>query len=238
MGESLRSADFSLRLTVWREQGASRTASGTCMDPPLEGVAILSGAQVTVCQCCGAHQVAAAHPTARRLGCIAKGAHAPNFQDVQDYLGLRRTRMTESPRRNILLMNRSLLTGVEPFLPLPVLGISVHISFTFSRTMLQCLSKAFTRPSNFRLFLQLIRTCELVFTLVVSTESGPVRNSSSSFFSLSSTLIGWAVDILPGLCCWKRERGGEQVPTAQMCWIWRLPITLGFSRYVQSQRSK
>ena len=31
--------------------------------------------------------------------------------------------MTESPRMKSLGMKRSLLTGVEPFLPLPVLGI-------------------------------------------------------------------------------------------------------------------
>ena len=40
-----------------------------------------------------------------------------------NYLGFLKTRMTESPRRNILLMNLSLLTGLEPFLPLPVFGI-------------------------------------------------------------------------------------------------------------------
>ena len=107
--------------------------------------------------------------------------------------------MTESPRRNIFEMKRSLLTGLEPFCPLPVLGIcmhhkacstqaqprsacllnvhcaavhawpcmharawyeeskgapvfadrtSVHISVTFSMIMLQCLSKALTRPSS------------------------------------------------------------------------------------------
>lgn len=39
------------------------------------------------------------------------------------YLGFRRTRMTESPLMKSLGMKRSLLTGVEPFLPLPVLGI-------------------------------------------------------------------------------------------------------------------
>lgn len=36
---------------------------------------------------------------------------------------------------------------------------SVHISLTFSSTMLQCLSNAFTRPSSFLLFLQLMSTC-------------------------------------------------------------------------------
>lgn len=53
--------------------------------------------------------------------------------------GLRSTRITESPRRNILEINLSLLTGFDFFFPLPVFGTSVHISFTFSRTMLQCL---------------------------------------------------------------------------------------------------
>lgn len=37
-----------------------------------------------------------------------------------------------------------------------------------------------------------VRTCELVLTLVVSTDSGPVRKSSSSLRSRSSTLMGWA----------------------------------------------
>lgn len=155
--------------------------------------------------------------------------------------------MTESPRRNILLMKRSLLTGWAFFFPLPVLGTwyiqaehlayatsrkvnsnvlsrevicinkmlhtSVHISRTFSRTILQCLSKALTRPRSFLLLRQLIRTCigvckisiknilstnqeehstmsvsykkntcVLFFTLIMSTDSGPVLNSSSSFF--------------------------------------------------------
>ena len=49
--------------------------------------------------------------------------------------------MTESPRRNIFEMYLSLFTGLDFFLPLPVFGTSVHISFTFSITMLQCLTK-------------------------------------------------------------------------------------------------
>ena len=36
---------------------------------------------------------------------------------------------------------------------------SVHISFTFSKIILQCLSKAFTLPKSFLLFLQLMSTC-------------------------------------------------------------------------------
>ena len=67
--------------------------------------------------------------------------------------------MTESPRRNILEMNRSLVTGLEAFFPLPVFGISVHISFTFSRIMLQWRSNAFIRASSLRLFRRLISTC-------------------------------------------------------------------------------
>ena len=39
------------------------------------------------------------------------------------HLGFRSTRMQESPRRNILLMKRSLFTGLLPFFPLPDLGI-------------------------------------------------------------------------------------------------------------------
>lgn len=56
-----------------------------------------------------------------------------------DASGFFKTMMIESPRMNILLMNRSRLTGFCFFLPFPVLGVSVHISFTFSKTMLQCL---------------------------------------------------------------------------------------------------
>ena len=64
------------------------------------------------------------------------------------HFGLRRTRMTESPRRNILLMKRSLLTGAAFFAPLPV-GTSVQISFTFSSTMLQWRSNAFPTQKFF-----------------------------------------------------------------------------------------
>lgn len=65
---------------------------------------------------------------------------------------------------------------------------SVHISFTFSSIMLQCRSNALTRPKSFLLFRQLINTCELLFTLVVSTDKGPVLKASSSRFSSSSTV--------------------------------------------------
>lgn len=121
------------------------------------------------------------------------------------YLGFLRTMITESPRRNILLINRSLLTGRAFFLPFPVLGTypriekqlrhsalikptafailhdtrsrktkydtknsegkwysetqtSVHISRTFSSTMLQWRSKARTWPKSFLLLRQLMST--------------------------------------------------------------------------------
>ena len=46
--------------------------------------------------------------------------------------GLLTIRITESPRRNILLTYRSLLTTVPLFFPLPPLDVSVHVSFTSS----------------------------------------------------------------------------------------------------------
>ena len=63
-------------------------------------------------------------------------------------LGFLKTRITESPLRNILLMYLSLVTGFAFFWPFPTRGFSVHISLTSSRTMLQCRSKALTRPKS------------------------------------------------------------------------------------------
>ena len=45
------------------------------------------------------------------------------IQDLSPHFGFLRTMITESPRRNILLMNLSLLTGSAFFLPFPVFGI-------------------------------------------------------------------------------------------------------------------
>lgn len=94
--------------------------------------------------------------------------------------------MTESPRRNILEMNLSLLTG-RAFDPSDFRGISVHISFTFSRTMLQCRSNALTRASSFRLFRHEIKTWLWVRTAVCKMLKGPALNSyfSSSAISYS-----------------------------------------------------
>ncbi len=88
--------------------------------------------------------------------------------------GLRSTKITESPRKNILATYLSLFTGFDFDFPLPDLGVSVHISLTFSSTMLKCRSKAFTLANSFRLFRQLIRTCVLCFTDWLRTERGPV----------------------------------------------------------------
>lgn len=104
--------------------------------------------------------------------------------------GFLRTRITESPLRNILEMYRSLFTGFPFFFcPFPDLGNSVHISLTFSKTMLQCRSNALTLASNFRLFRQLIRTWVLFLTDAVRMDKGPVVNSSSSLFANSSGVI-------------------------------------------------
>ena len=99
----------------------------------------------------------------------------------------------------LILMNHLILMTLEKHfnfsqyrnkdLPFPVLGSSVHISLTPSKTMLQCLSNAFTLPSSFLLFLQLMRTWVLFFTLSVRTLRGPVWNSSCSLASLSSGVM-------------------------------------------------
>ena len=187
--------------------------------------------------------------------------------NLPDHLGFRRTMITESPRRNILEMNRSLFTGLLPAAPLPFFGIwqgmtsaaaeciacsmlsesmsTHHVCVLVTEppwkeekpshpslrhahlcpklldvfenhvavpvkgldaaqqlpvvatvdehlrgeAMCRCLSLG-----NKRLPCQLghprrppTPTCELVFTLVVSTERGPVRNNSSSRCSSSST---------------------------------------------------
>lgn len=81
----------------------------------------------------------------------------------------------------ILLINRSLLIGL-PFLPLASLGVSVHISFTFSSTMLQCRSNAFTRASSFLLLRIEIRTWVWLRTAVWRMERGPAENSSVGDF--------------------------------------------------------
>jgi hypothetical protein len=83
-----------------------------------------------------------------------------------------------------LLTNRSLFTP----LPLLPLGFSVHISFTFSRTMLQCRSKALTRARSLRLLRQEIRTWVCVRVAVCRRDSGPAVSSCSSTWATSYSL--------------------------------------------------
>lgn len=113
--------------------------------------------------------------------------------------------MTESPLRNILLINLSLLINFAFFLPFPCLGTSVHISWTFSNTMLQWRSNAFTRPRSFLLLRQLINTGVFCLTLCMSTDNGPVLKSSS-FFTFSSELIVAVVVAVVDLNDWRREK--------------------------------
>jgi hypothetical protein len=87
----------------------------------------------------------------------------------------------------ILEMNLSLLTGL-PFLPWAFRGVSVHISLTFSSTMLQCLSKALTLASSFLLFRHDIKTWVCERTAVWRMESGPALNSCSSRSEISYSL--------------------------------------------------
>ena len=72
---------------------------------------------------------------------------------------------TLSPRRNILPMYLSLCVAAPPFL-----FVSLHISFTFSSTMLQCRSKAFTLASSLWLFLKLMRTWVFLVTLFINMD--------------------------------------------------------------------
>merc|ERR1719409_1331486 len=106
---------------------------------------------------------------------------------LQAHLGFRSTKITESPRKKSLLMKRSLFTGFAFFLP--PCGISVHISRTFSRTMLEWRSNAFTRARILRLLRQLIKTCELSLTHFCNTESGPTSKLSLSSGFSSPILI-------------------------------------------------
>lgn len=88
----------------------------------------------------------------------------------------------------ILLINRSLLTGL-PFFPFDSLGVSVHISLTFSSTMLQWRSNALTRARSFRLLRQEIRTCVWLRTAVWRIDKGPALNSCSSRSDISYSLF-------------------------------------------------
>lgn len=82
-------------------------------------------------------------------------------------------------------MNRSLFTP----LPVPLFGFSVHISFTFSKTILKCRSKALTRAKSLRLLRQEIRTWEWFRVAVRRRDSGPAVSSCSSTRATSYSLL-------------------------------------------------
>jgi len=126
----------------------------------------------------------------------------------RDYLfGFRNTSMTESPLKNNLLVNLVLLIGLAFFLPLPLLGCSVHISWTFSKIILQWRSKAFTLAKSFRLFLQLINICVCSRTLSNKRDRGPFSNCNSSSFSNSSAVFCGSMGcVASDIFCWWERR--------------------------------
>jgi hypothetical protein len=105
------------------------------------------------------------------------------FRGQQQGSQLRSTKMTLSPLRNILLMKRSLLTPRPP-----ALLFSVHISLTFSSTILQWRSKALTRASSLRLLRHEIKTCVCVRVAVWRMDRGPVDSSCASSTPISYSL--------------------------------------------------
>jgi len=107
--------------------------------------------------------------------------------------------MIESPRRNSLLMKRSLLFAciLDSFCPFR----SVQTSFTFSSNKFKWRSNALILPSNFLLFLQFTRTCELVLIALTNTESGPCSRSSVRFadmLKLATSILLRFVQVLLG----------------------------------------
>ena len=100
-------------------------------------------------------------------------------------LGFLMTKITESPLKNILLMYLSRLMGFARF-PLFFLGISLQISQAFSKTMFKWRSNAFNRANILRLFRQLTRIWEFVFTALVNIARGPSFIVSSYGVCLSS----------------------------------------------------
>lgn len=102
---------------------------------------------------------------------------------------------TLSPRRNIFDTYLSLVilfcdAFFADFLAvLSLLGVSDHTSLTFSSTMLQWRSNAFTLATSLWLFLSEISTVALFCTACASTRSGPLANCAVSYASSSSAVI-------------------------------------------------
>jgi hypothetical protein len=94
---------------------------------------------------------------------------------------------TESPLKNIFDTNRSFDTDFI-FFPLLFLMDSVHNSLTFSNIKLQCLSNAFTLPTNLWLLRHETTTGVLLFMAFWINDIGPWVNSNSSNFWSSSSV--------------------------------------------------
>lgn len=88
---------------------------------------------------------------------------------------------------HILLMKRSLFMALL-FFPPDEVGTSVHISLTFSSTILQCRSKALTRAKSFRLLRHEMSTCVCERTAVCKIDNGPAVNSCSSICDISNSV--------------------------------------------------
>ena len=110
--------------------------------------------------------------------------HNPDFNyqfkklTIYNHLGFIKTNITESPLKNILPIVLSRFTGLA-FLPLFPLGISVHISTTYSKTIFMWRSKALTLAKSFLLFLKEMATCAFDLTAFVKRDIGPTSNPSS-----------------------------------------------------------
>jgi hypothetical protein len=117
---------------------------------------------------------------------VPSASHTPTPLHPFPFNQLNNTKMTLSPLKNILLMNLSLLTPLLPGL----LPRSVHISLTFSSTMLQWRSKALTRASSLRLLRHEIRTWVWERVAVWRMDRGPVESSWDSRREISYSLFG------------------------------------------------
>lgn len=118
------------------------------------------------------------------------------------HTGALKTTITLSPLKNILLANLSLLT-LLPFFPLAFLVVSVHNSLTFSKTILQCRSNAFTRATNLWLFRREMITGALVSTAFLRRDIGPLAISySSSFCNCSSSSSDFGISTSSLVSSW------------------------------------
>ena len=97
------------------------------------------------------------------------------------HFGFRSTRITESPRINILLRNRSLLMVLAFLHPFPVFGTGPQFFYVLQDHVAVSI-ESFYPTEKLSIIPQLISTCALVFTLWLNTDKGPAWKSWPSFF--------------------------------------------------------